>query len=77
MSSVWKHAGSSDPVMLHASGIGWYTVDGKYVITWFQGEQLPGQVFGAVGESGIESELDNYFEESRQDSYDESEGECD
>ena len=63
--------------MFPAAGSGWEIVDGPCVITWFQGEQLPGQVFGAVGESGIESELDNYFEESRQDSYDESEGDCD
>ena len=50
---MWKHATDSNPCTLDAEGHGWSLVQGKYIINWFDCNQLPESFMNIIGNSDL------------------------
>lgn len=76
MASVWKRATLPDTVVLDPEEYGWKLQDGHYVINWYDGQQVPDDIY-----ENLENLVNHDDEEDEDDIYasscpssDESEG---
>lgn len=67
VTSVWKHASLSNPLLLNPTDYGWIDADNSFSITGFDGYELPQNVMDILDSDTESSE--NEDDEPQYDSY--------
>ena len=62
VASVWKNAATKNPCISTPNGNGWTLSGGIYQIKWYDGDQLPVDIYKAL-KSGAQPILDEEMED--------------
>ena len=53
VASIWKHANVQKPMFLDPEGNGWKIESGRYMVQWFEGDQIPKNISTRIDENAL------------------------